>query len=98
MKQHNSPCMNTSRPNTFPGLILFARPIVAIGFVVCLGLVLCLGFVGPVMAHPFHASIAEAEFNADSGKLEVALRLHPVDLEAVLREKHGKSEQTPSSP
>jgi hypothetical protein len=41
-------------------------------------------------AHPFHASIAEAEFNAKTNKIEVAMRLHPVDLEAVLRQIEGK--------
>ncbi len=38
-----------------------------------------------VSAHPFHVSLAEAEFNAESGALEVALRVHPADLERALR-------------
>jgi hypothetical protein len=53
---------------------------------------LSLGALAPRCdAHPFHASIAEAEFNVKTGKLEVALRLHPVDLEAALRDIHGKA-------
>ncbi len=42
-------------------------------------------FVTHVAAgHPFHVSIAEAEFNRSTKKLEVALRVHPSDLEAIL--------------
>jgi hypothetical protein len=36
-------------------------------------------------AHPFHVSLAEAEFNQETGALEVALRVHPTDLEQALR-------------
>ena len=36
-------------------------------------------------AHPFHTSIAEAQFNRQTGKLEVALRVNPGDLEEALR-------------
>lgn len=36
-------------------------------------------------AHPFHVTMAEAEFNPESKKLEVSLRVyHPLDLEAAL--------------
>lgn len=36
-------------------------------------------------AHPFHVTMAEAEFNPESRKLEVSLRVyHPLDLEAAL--------------
>ena len=38
----------------------------------------------PRAAHPFHVSLAEVEFNAESGKLEVALRVYPLDLEKAL--------------
>lgn len=37
--------------------------------------------------HPFHVSIAEMEFDAETKKLEVALRVWPIDLEKVLRLK-----------
>lgn len=36
-------------------------------------------------AHPFHVSFAEAEWNAGTKSLEVALKLHPNDLEQALR-------------
>ncbi|MGF1581444.1 MAG: DUF6702 family protein [Gemmataceae bacterium] len=37
-----------------------------------------------IHAHPFHASIAEAEWNPKTKKLEIALWVHPVDLEKAL--------------
>lgn len=37
-----------------------------------------------LIAHPYHVSLAELEFNAASGRWEVALRLHPGDLDAAL--------------
>ncbi|MCO6458355.1 MAG: hypothetical protein J5I93_23860 [Pirellulaceae bacterium] len=39
----------------------------------------------PAQAHPFHVSLAEVEYNAARCRLEVALRVHPGDLEQVLR-------------
>ena len=44
-----------------------------------------LGCTGGVMAHPNHVSLAEANWNAKTGQLEVALKLHPNDLERALR-------------
>ncbi len=41
-------------------------------------------------AHPFHVSIAQAKYNAESKNLEVALRVHPGDLETMLRRRTGK--------
>jgi hypothetical protein len=41
-------------------------------------------------AHPFHVSLAEAEYDRESGVLEVALRVHPADLEEALRKQAGK--------
>ena len=41
-------------------------------------------------AHPFHVSIAEAEWNASSKTIEVALRVDPVDLELALRRRFRK--------
>ncbi len=38
-----------------------------------------------VRSHPFHASIAEAEWKPESKTLEVALWAHPADLEKALR-------------
>ena len=40
---------------------------------------------GIVAAHPRHSSIAEAEWNAKTGRLEIALQVNPVDLEQALR-------------
>jgi Domain of unknown function (DUF6702) len=44
----------------------------------------------PVRAHPFHGSIAEAEYRRDKQLLEVAMRVHPDDLEAVLSRRAGR--------
>ena len=41
-------------------------------------------------AHPNHASVAEMQFNEKSGKLEIAMRVWPVDLEKSLSKMHGK--------
>lgn len=35
--------------------------------------------------HPFHSTLAEMEWNSETGKFEVALSLWPVDVEEVLR-------------
>jgi len=40
--------------------------------------------------HPFHISLAEVEYNAKTKKLEIALRIHPDDLEQALRDLTGK--------
>lgn len=38
-------------------------------------------------AHPFHTSVAETEWNAETKRLEVALRVTPEDLEAALTKR-----------
>ena len=46
----------------------------------------CLLLLGGIsLAHPRHASIAEAEWNAKTGRLEIAMQVNPVDLEQALR-------------
>jgi len=40
---------------------------------------------GQVLAHPRHVSIAEAEWNAKTQRLEIALKVNPLDLEQALR-------------
>lgn len=50
-----------------------------------LGLLCLLVLAGRAPAHPRHTSIAEAQWNAKSGRLEIALQVHPVDLEQALR-------------
>lgn len=53
--------------------------------------VVSLGFGLPASAHPFHITLAEAEYNAETGKLEVALRIyHPTDLEEALSRRAGR--------
>jgi hypothetical protein len=42
-------------------------------------------------AHPFHVTIAEAEFNAEAGTLEMAIRIYnPGDLEQALSLREGE--------
>lgn len=53
-----------------------AAPLAAIMLAACLA--------GAAAAHPFHVSVAECEWNADSGALEVSLRVAPEDLERAL--------------
>ena len=40
--------------------------------------------VTDVRSHPFHVSLAEIDWNDESRKLEVAMQVHAVDLEAAL--------------
>lgn len=49
-------------------------------------------------AHPFHVSLAEAEWNAKTGQLEVALKVHATDLEKALRRHSGKPIDLDKSP
>jgi hypothetical protein len=59
--------------------------------IVCgLSLVLSLGFSGSAGAHQFHTSSAELDWNADSGRWEVALRILATDLELALERQEGK--------
>lgn len=41
------------------------------------------------LLHPFHVSVAEAQWNSEGSRLKVALRLHPRDLDAALSETTG---------
>ncbi len=40
--------------------------------------------------HPFHTSVAEAQWTADGNTLQVSLRLTPADLDLALSEFHGR--------
>lgn len=42
-------------------------------------------------AHPFHVCIGQMEWNADSRRWEVSLRLHPQDVEQAMTKMHGRS-------
>lgn len=48
------------------------------------------GLVQESVAHPFHVSFAEVDWNSESGKLEVALKIDPDDLEQAVRRHCGK--------
>lgn len=52
---------------------------------------LLVGWGSPARAHPYHTTIAEADWNAESGRLEVALRLLPADLERALEAHVGQA-------
>jgi|694.fasta_scaffold05574_8 hypothetical protein len=41
-------------------------------------------------SHPFHVTTAEARWNPESGRLEISVRCHPIDLENALRKMTGK--------
>jgi len=66
----------------------FKRPLLSIALV-CMASLLP-GAVRESLAHPFHVSFAEVEWNAETGKLEVALQLDPDDLEQAVRRDCGK--------
>lgn len=59
-------------------------------FLLCLAAALALFAHQSAQAHPFHVTFAEAEFNAKTKSLEVALRVNPNDLEHALRRMTGK--------
>ncbi len=61
-----------------------------VGWLVRLVLLLPILLPGAVAAHPYHASLAEAEYNPERRSLEIALRVLPEELEAVLSERAGK--------
>ena len=65
------------------------RRILSVNRLVLHGLILCVATVlmtASSSAHPHHVSIAEAEWNLKTRSLEVALKVHPNDLERALRE------------
>jgi hypothetical protein len=49
-----------------------------------LTLAICFAMAERAAAHPFHVSVAEAEWNAETKRLEVAMRVAPEDLESAL--------------
>ncbi|MFN0056844.1 MAG: DUF6702 family protein [Planctomycetota bacterium] len=57
-------------------------------------LVALVGVVAPMQGygilHPYHVSIAEAEYNPTTASLEVALRVFPIDLERALLVRTGR--------
>lgn len=49
-----------------------------------LGGLLLIGQASDVFAHAFHITVAEAEVNHKTGQIEIAMRVHPGDLEVAL--------------
>ena len=58
----------------------------AVSFAVCFSFIPVFGLTTHVFAHAFHVSVAEAEVNHRTKRIEVALRLHPSDLERALEQ------------
>lgn len=61
-----------------------SRGLIRIGRCLPLLLLCCALWPGTAGAHTFHVSLAEAEWNPSSGRLEVSLRTLPDDLERAL--------------
>ena len=58
---------------------------------VCLFVSLLLGISSVAFAsHPFHVATAETKWNLETGRLEVSIRCHPIDLETALGKIAGK--------
>lgn len=49
-----------------------------------------LGWAGTAGAHPFHISTAEVEYDAQTDRLQVSLKLQAIDLEQALARLAGK--------
>ncbi len=54
-----------------------------------LAFICCLLLSGAGLAHPFHTSLTEIEYNAKDQNLELAIKLAPVDLEEALSAYSG---------
>ena len=53
---------------------------------------LCCGLAPRVLAcHPFHVCVGQMQYNPQSSRWEVSLRMHPRDLELALSEFHRKN-------
>lgn len=55
-----------------------------------LTMVLAIGCTSTAFAHPFHLCSGEMEFNPKTKRWEVAMKMHPSDIETVIRKKSGK--------
>ncbi len=55
----------------------------------------CALWVGPALAHPYHASLSEAEYNPKTCSLEVAFKVLTHDLERALVHHFGKKKALP---
>lgn len=59
------------------------------GLLAALVLLLSGTYLSLAQAHPFHVSVAEAEWNREKSQLEVAIRIDANDLEQALRKQFG---------
>jgi hypothetical protein len=64
------------------------------GFVFC---VMSALTTSSTLAHQFHTSVAELDWNADSGRWEVSVRIHASDLELALDRQFGRKLNIESS-
>ena len=53
-------------------------------------LALSIAISCPALAHRFHVSLSEIEFDPETGRLEVALQVHPEHLEVALAKENGR--------
>ena len=68
-------------------------PLIVLGWLLFASLV-----AAPALAHPYHTTIAEMDWNAARSTLEVALRLLPDDLDRAVAAWTGKPPQTTPTP
>ena len=54
-------------------------------------LLLFVFYAAPTLAHPAHTTVSEVEFNAETGHLEVALRVMSEDLEKALSKRENRN-------
>ena len=64
----------------------------------CFAWIFSVSFVSVAWAHPSHLSLAEAEWNAQTGSLEVALKVLPLDLERALKRQFGRDVDLDKTP
>jgi hypothetical protein len=63
------------------------------------GLAVCLvGQAALHAGHPYHVCVGEMDWNAERGRWEVALRLHPSDLQTAISQLAGRRMELDGSP
>ena len=80
-----------------PGRRRSAWPVTGLVTGLVAGLVL-VGWVAPVAAHPYHTTLAEADWNGETNRLEIALRLLPEDFERALSARDRGSKPPADDP
>ncbi len=51
---------------------------------------ICATLASSLFAHPFHTSVAEVDWNKETGRWEISLRVHAGDMELALTKQHGR--------